>query len=133
MLAALVSACSYTPSALEDWPDSPSCGEWENRNEQASADQRRKNGCLLDAFADGRPAELYVTYHSEEGDRTREYYRVLGPGRVETFIDTTGDANGVQRWMHLLCKKVSEERELGLVHGDDCRELSVDRTVLSTG
>ena len=64
---------------------------------------------------------------------TREYYRVLGPGRVETFIDTTGDANGVQKWTHLLCEKVAEERELGFVHGDDCRELSVDRTVSSTG
>ncbi len=133
MLALLVTACEYTPSALEDWPDSPSCGEWENRNEQASADQERKNRCLLDAFEKGRPAELYAAYHSEEGDRIREYYRVLGPGRVEMFIDSTDDPYSAQKWTHLLCEGVEEDSEFGSVFGDDCREVSVDRTVSSTG
>jgi hypothetical protein len=126
-LAALLSACTYTPSALEEWPDSPSCGEWENRNEPASADQRRKSRCLLDAFAAGRQAELYVTYHTIEGDPIREYIRVLGSGRVETFIDSTDDSYGSQEWTHLLCKGISDES--GFVYGDDCREVSVDQAV----
>ena len=131
VLAALVSACSYTPSALETWPDAPSCGRWENRNETVSAEQRRKTRCLLDAFEAGRAAELYLVYHSVEGDPIREYYRVLGPDRVEVFIDSTADSNANQKWSHLLCAKVAVES--GYVSGDDCRELSVDRTVSSTG
>ena len=56
---------------------------------------------------------------------------MLGPGRVEVFIDSTADANANQKWSHLLCAKVAVES--GYVSGDDCRELSVDRTVSSTG
>jgi hypothetical protein len=33
-------ACSrgYTPSALERWPEDPSCGSYENRNEPVSSE-----------------------------------------------------------------------------------------------
>ena len=96
-----------------------------------SAEQQRKTRCLLDAFEAGRPAELYLVYHLIEGDPIREYYRVLGPGRVEVFIDSTADSYANQKWSHLLCAKVAVESDY--VYGDDCRELSVDRTVSTPG
>jgi hypothetical protein len=130
-LAALLSACSYTPSALEEWPGSPSCGQWENRNEPASPGQQRKTRCLLDSFEAGRPAELYLVFHSVEGDPIREYYRVLGPGRVEVFIDATADSFGDQTWTHLLCGRIANE--LGYVYRDDCREVPRDRAVSGAG
>jgi hypothetical protein len=130
-LVASLSACSYTPSALEDWPDAASCGEWENRNEPVSGEQRRKTRCLLDAFESGRTAELYVVFHSVEGDPIREYYRVLGSGRVEVFIDSTADSFANQKWSHLLCGEVADEA--GYVYVSECRELWVDRTVSRAG
>lgn len=132
-LVVLLPACSYTPAALEDWPDEPSCGEWVNRNEEASADQRRKNRCLLDAFAKGRQAELYVTYHTVEGDPIREYVRVLGPGQVEAFIDSTDDELGTQEWTHLVCEGISDGEGFGFLAGEDCRELPLDRAASSAG
>jgi hypothetical protein len=101
-IAALVlgstSGCSYTPSALETWPEEPSCGRHE---ESASDDQRRKNRCLLDAFAAGSPAELIVTSAPIDGGPITTYIRVLGHRRVEVFIDSTKDSEGSQRWVHL--------------------------------
>jgi hypothetical protein len=132
-VALMLAACDYEPSALEDWPEEPSCGEWENRNEPASADQRRKNRCLLDAFAEGVPAELYLTYHTIEGDPVREYIRVLGPGQVEAFIDSSDDEYSAQGWTHLLCAGITEEGDFGFVHGDRCREVPVERAASSTG
>jgi hypothetical protein len=122
-------ACSrdYTPSALERWPEDPSCGSYENRNEPVSSEQRRKNGCLLDALAEGRRAELVATFMTIEGDPITEYYRVLGPHRAEVFIDSTADSYGTQKWTHHVCDSVEEDS--GFLHGVDCRAISVDEIV----
>jgi hypothetical protein len=124
-----LTACSYRPSGLESWPDEPSCGSYENRNEPVSAEQRQKTRCLLDAFAAGRPAELVFTTYTIEGDPITEYYRVLGPGSVEVFIDSTQDSFGSQEWTHLLCEEVAEDA--GPFSGlfEECREISVDEIV----
>jgi hypothetical protein len=123
-------ACSYKPSALEAWPEEPSCGRYEGSNEPVSPKHRRGNQCLLDAFAAGRPAELVVKLPGIDGGPTTTYYRVLGPGRVEVFIDSTEDTESSQRWVHLLCDDV-REGEGGFVSADfgGCREISVDETV----
>jgi hypothetical protein len=122
-------ACSYTPSALEDWPEEPSCGRYENLNEPVSAAHRRGNQCLLDAFAAGRPAELVVTTATIDAGPITHYFRVLGQRRVEVFVDLPNDENS-QLWVHLLCDDV-REGEGGFVSSDygDCREISVDETV----
>ena len=87
----LLPACEYKPSALGDWRDDPSCGRYENRNEPVSAEQERANRCLLDAFDEGRPAELVATHHGEDGGPITTYFRMLGPHRVEVFVDSTAD------------------------------------------
>jgi hypothetical protein len=125
----LLPACSYSPSALESWPEEPSCGRYENLNEPVSADQRQKDRCLLDALASGRPAQLIRTYAAIDGGPITEYYRVLGARRLEVFIDSTQDSEGSQEWAHLLCEEVRDDvAELDAIL-DGCREISVDEIV----
>jgi hypothetical protein len=126
-LAALGGCASYTPSALEAWPDEPSCGTWENLNEPVSAAQREGNRCLLEAFAAGRPAELFYTYVTIEGDSIHAYVRVLGPDRVEWLVDATGDSYGKQVWRHTLCRGVYDDG--GRLSGEDCRALPLDEQI----
>jgi hypothetical protein len=121
--------CSYTPSVLEAWPEKPSCGRYENRNEPVSADQIRKNRCLLDAVAAGRPAQLIRTYATIEGDPITEYYRVLGPGRVELFIDSTPGQFGAQKWIHMVCEEVAEDADFVYGVSETCDEIPVNERV----
>jgi hypothetical protein len=123
-------ACSYEPSALQGWPEEPSCGRFENLNEPLSAEHRRGNQCLLDAFAAGRPAELVVTTATIDSGPITHYFRVLGQRRVEVFVDATNDTEGSSRWVHLVCNDV-REGDGGFVSADygSCREISVDETV----
>lgn len=128
----LLPACQYTPSALEDWRDDPSRGRYENRNEPVSAEQERANRCLLEAFATGRPAELVVTFHSVEGDPVTTYYRILGPHRVEVFVDNTADRYSDQKWVHMLCGDLVDDPLCVSVDFAGCRELGLDE-VVTTG
>ena len=57
LVLALLSACSYTPSAVENRAKLRSCGEYEIGNEPSSPERLRKNRCILDALAEGRQAE----------------------------------------------------------------------------
>ena len=122
-MLALVSACaSYTPAAVENRAQLPTCGEYENRNEPVSADERMKNRCILEALDEGRPAELIRTLHGIEGDPYTEYVRVLGANRVEVFVDATRDteAGPEARWSRWLCQDLHETR--GYLERVACRE-----------
>jgi hypothetical protein len=92
-----------------------------------SSDQTRKNRCLLAAVAAGRPAQLIRTHATIEGDPITEYYRVLGPGRVEVFIDSTPDQFRTQRWIHLLCEEVAEDASFDYGISETCREIRSTR------
>jgi hypothetical protein len=102
---------------------------YENRNEPVSAEQRGRNRCLLDALAEGRQAQLVLTYMTVEGDPITEYYRILVPRRIEVFIDATQDPPGSQKWSHMLCDEVAEDG--GFIHAvaGRCRQISVDEIV----
>ena len=121
-----LSACSYTPDSVENRKQLPSCGEYENANEPYSPDQLRKNRCVIDAFGEGRQAELIVTLATVEGDAYTEYVRVLGAGRVEVFVDLTGDteAGPEARWSRSLCRDL--ELTGGRLERVDCREIPLD-------
>ena len=126
----LLPACEYTPSALGDWRDDPSCGRYENRNEPVSVEQERANRCFLDAFEEGRPAELVATHHGDDGGPITTYYRILGPHRVEVFVDSTADIEShPQRWVHMVCDGVVDDPLDVGVDTAECRELSVDEVV----
>jgi hypothetical protein len=127
LVPALLSACaSYTPEAVENRAQLPSCGEYENRNDPVSPDERRKNRCILDALNQGRPAELIRTLHGEDGGPYEEYVRILGADRVEVFVDATRDteAGPEARWSRWLCEDLHETH--GYLERVDCRETPLD-------
>jgi hypothetical protein len=127
LAAAPLSACaSYTPDSVEDRQPLPSCGRYENLNRPVTVDQKRKNQCLLDALAAGRRVELIRTYATVEGDPITEYYRVLGPRRLEIFVDSTRDSFGDRKWSHWLCRGV-ERSDVGFPEWSDCRQVPLDQ------
>jgi hypothetical protein len=119
-----LASCSYTPSAVENRTQLPSCGSYENLNEPLTTDQRRKNRCILDALAEGRRAELVRIWATEEGDPITEYFRVLGPDKVEVFHDPTSDSLADAGWSHWLCRGLEEQR--GTFERVGCREIPVE-------
>ena len=114
---------------MENRPQLPSCGRYENLNQPPSADQRRRNRCILNALANGRRAELIVRLATIEGDPITEYVRVVGRDRVEVFVDATRDSEGgpEARWSHWLCRGLEEQG--GYLNRVDCREIPVDERV----
>jgi hypothetical protein len=121
---ASLSACSYTPSAVENRAALPSCGEYELGNEPSSPEQLRMNGCILDALAEGRQAEVIVTFHGIDGGPVTEYVRVLGAGRIEVFVDSTRDTEANPRdWSRWLCRDLQETD--GYLEWLGCREIAL--------
>ena len=125
-MLALLSACgSYTPSAVENRANLPSCGEYENRNEPVSPDELRKNRCILDALDQGRQAELIKTLHGIDGGPQIEYVRVLGADRIEVFVDATRDVeHRGPDWSRWLCHDLQETN--GYLEQLGCREIGLD-------
>jgi hypothetical protein len=68
-----------------------------------------------------------VTYHTVEGDPITEYYRILGPNRLEGFIDSTRDSYANGKWSHVVCDRLAEDS--GFVYAEGCREIPVDVVV----
>ena len=111
-LAALVATtmlsagCGFLPSAPPDWVTNrlplDSCGEETlGQGEAGDADVRM---CLLEAYEDGRPAEMISTQPTIEGDPITRYIRVHENGVVEIFVDATRDGFGSGEWERLRCE-----------------------------
>ena len=104
-------------------------GSFENRNREPSAKQKAATRCLLDAFARGRPAELVATYRTIEGDPWAEYYRVLGPRRVEVFVNASDDRYANTGWAHWICSGLAYADSIDQFVHEGCRAISVDEVV----
>jgi hypothetical protein len=68
--------------------------------------------CLLEAFEDGRGAELITTQTSVEGAPIVRYIRVHDNGTVEIFHDATCDDFGSGTWERLRCERLVAVEEL---------------------
>jgi hypothetical protein len=80
------------------------------------------------AYQAGQPAEFTSTRPSVEGDPVTTIYRVLGPGRVEVFVDATHDRFGSGRWEKYACKGLRK------VEGSDVDpDFSGDATCVEVG
>jgi hypothetical protein len=96
----------------------------ENATGQDGPWNRDARRCLAAAYQNGIPAELVTTRPSIEGDPIRTVFRVLGPGRVEIYVDSTQDAWSNRTWSHSLCSSLAfdetapQSPEVGW--GDDC-------------
>ena len=106
MLILLTSACGLLPVPAPDWVTNreplASCGVEEAGLGEGVDPAARQ--CLLEAFRDGRSAELTSTMNSVEGDPITRILRVHADGPVEIFIDATRDRFGSGRWERLACR-----------------------------
>jgi hypothetical protein len=108
ILAALVAGCGFISEPPPDWVTNrlplESCGtEDYGRGEGVDVEART---CLLEAFEDGRGAELVTTRTSVEGDPIARYIRVHENGTVEIFVDASRDLFGSGAWERLRCERL---------------------------
>src|SRR5919106_1454468 len=105
-VALLLAGCEMLPSMPPDWVVNrnplPSCGEEVLGQGQAGDGAART--CLLEAFQEGRPAELISTQSTIEGDPITRYLRVHENGVVEIFVDGTRDRFGSGHWERMRCQ-----------------------------
>lgn len=82
------------------------CGGYATSDPQKA--QRTKNRCLAQAFLQGERATLVVSRGDRNGNLVAEHlYRVLGPKRLELFVDVRLDRLGAQRWHRFVCRELA--------------------------
>lgn len=102
----LATGCGLLPSAPPEWVVNrnplPSCGE--EVLEQGEVGDVEARTCLLEAYQEGRAAELVSTFPTIEGDPITRYVRVHENGVVEIFHDATRDSFGSGEWERIRCE-----------------------------
>lgn len=92
------------PAEVRDREPLPFCGEEDVQLGGAGADEEARR-CLMERWRDGRRAELISTFRTAEGEPITEILRVLGPGRLQVFLDNTrARFGGPQRWIARICR-----------------------------
>ena len=112
-LVLLVTGCGLLPAAQPDWVANrqplESCGEETVTRGETNAEARR---CLLEAYEDGRSAELISTEQITEGRVVTRYLRVHENGTIETFVDATRDTLGSGAWERQTCGQMLPAEEV---------------------
>jgi hypothetical protein len=118
----LLVSCGGSPEFLDSRPKLASCGRYTLAEELSPSERLETNkeiACILEAHAEGHPAELIQTVPGEEGGSETKYFRVLGRNRVEVFVDGTELAEP-EGWSHSVCA--------GLRRYEDVDEFYLDAT-----
>jgi hypothetical protein len=104
----LITGCGLLSSPPPDWVTNrnplESCGT-EDFGRGDGVDVAART-CLLQAYEEGRGAELITTGTSVEGDPITRYVRVHENGTVEVFVDATRDSYGSGEWERLRCDRL---------------------------
>jgi hypothetical protein len=120
LVTALLAGCGLMPAFPPDWVANrtplESCGE-EEAGHGESLDVAART-CLLEAFEQGRGAELISTFTSVEGDPIREMTRVHENGTIEKFVDATRDRFGSGAWERFLCETLVPVEEWNAAEND---------------
>ena len=125
--AALLTACGSLAAPTPDWVVNrnplAACGV-----ETLGADLEYDEGprtCLMNAYLEGRGAELITTQITGDGDPITGYVRVHENGVVELFIDATLDRAGSGTWERWGCEALSHESGARVFMPDGCEQLPV--------
>lgn len=107
----------------------PSCGS-ERATTQTGPWNTAARTCFWNAYEKGQPAEFVTTSLTIEGDPITQIYRVLGPARVEIFVDSTQDKFGSGGWSRLECTSLassgtSEPPQPNFGPGASCSETAI--------
>lgn len=94
------------PEAVRTREPLPSCGV-ERATWQDGPWNLEARRCFLAAYRAAQPAEFVSTRLTIEGDPFRMVFRVLGPGRIEVFIDSTRDAWSARTWERYACPSLA--------------------------
>ena len=105
-------AAAQVPEVVRSRSNLPSCGV-ENATSQNGPWNAEGRSCFLNAYQKGQPAEFTSTRLTIEGDPITSIYRVLGPGKVEIFVDTTRDKFGAPGWTRLDCATLAASQTIG--------------------
>lgn len=95
------------PAAVAARPALPWCGhEVVIRRPTGDFRDAEVRRCWLEAFEAGDQAEFTSDGVTVEGGRVREFYRALGEGALEVFIDWTADPFSARDWTTMRCTKI---------------------------
>ena len=94
------------PPAVANRTPLPSCGVEQATRQDGPWDDTAR-ACFWEAYSAQRPAEIASTRLTTEGDPLTTIYRVLGPGRVEVFINQTHDRYSAGGWLRLDCSTLA--------------------------
>jgi hypothetical protein len=125
--AAVLAACGSLAAPTPDWVVNrnplAACGV-----EELGADLQYDEGprtCLMNAYLDGRGAELITHQITDEGDPVTGWVRVHENGVVELFIDATLDRAGSGSWERWRCDALSHEEGPRVFVPDECEQLPI--------
>jgi len=74
--------------------------------------------CLIDAWENGRPAQLTTAEISDEADEIFTIYRLVGDGTVQVVTRVLSHTDQVVAWTTASCKQLSDQS--GQVTPADC-------------
>ena len=87
------------PTEFSERIDLPSCGhEVVERTPEGDLHDADATACFLAAYEAGEPAEFISETLTPETGRITTIFRVLGPGEIEIFRDTTQDPLSTPGW-----------------------------------
>jgi hypothetical protein len=111
LLSALLVGCGLLAPVPPDWVANrnplPSCGRFAEGDPQELAAQR----CLLDAYREGRGAELITTSTRPTGHLMTSYVRVHENGTIEMFHDMGIGWSEPGAWERFRCEALVPSSE----------------------
>lgn len=114
-----------TPAEFTERTELPSCGhEIVERTPEGDFHDAEATACFLAAYEAGEPAEFSSESLTVEGGRVTTIFRVLGPGEIEIFRDTTQDPLSTPGWTWTKCDSIREIDQdpngVPILIGDEC-------------
>ena len=115
------------PAEFTERTELPLCGhEIVERTAEGDFHDAEATACFLAAYEAGDPAEFISETLTPETGRITTIFRVLGPGEIEIFRDTTQDPLSTPGWTRTMCDAIREiDRDpngVPILIGDECEE-----------
>ena len=115
------------PAEFTERTELPSCGhEVVERTPEGDFHDAEATACFLAAYEAGDPAEFISESRTVEGGRITTVFRILGPGQIEIFADSTQDFFSTHGWTRTVCDSILEIAQdpngVPILIGDQCEE-----------
>lgn len=115
------------PVEFAERAELPSCGrDVVERTPEGDLHDAEATACFLAAYEAGEPAEFISNAPTPETGRITTVFRVLGPGEIEIFRDSTQDPLSTPEWTQTLCRSIRQidhdPNGVPIFIGDECDE-----------